>query len=61
MNLVNPKYVIEFYKVFNGTTFRNCKKPCSVIFSDKQNVDILNEEENPLRKPIFFNDIIKDN
>ena len=61
VNLVSPKYVVEFYKVFNGETFRNCKKPCSVIFSDKQNVDILNEEENPLRKPIFFTDIIKDN
>ena len=61
VNLVSPKYVVEFYEVFNGATFRNRKKPCSVIFSDKQNVDILNEEENPLRKPIFFNDIIKDN
>ena len=61
VNLVSPKYVVEFYEVFNGETFRKCKKPCSVIFSDKQNVDILNKEENPLRKPIFFNDIIKDN
>ena len=61
VNLVSPKYVVEFFEVFNGETFRNCKKPCSVIFSDKQNVDILNEEENPLRKPIFFNDTTKDN
>ena len=60
LDLVSPKYVVEFYKVFNGLTFNNCKKPCSVIFSDKQNFDNLNEEDNPLRKPIFFKDTIKD-
>lgn len=60
LDLVSPKYVVEFYKVFNGLTFNNCKKPCSVIFSDKQNFDNFNEEDNPLRKPIFFKDTIKD-
>ena len=58
VDLVSPKYVIEFYKVFNGLLLKKCKKPCSVIFSDKQNSDNINE--NPLREPIFFKDIIKD-
>ena len=58
VDLVSPKYVIEFYKVFNGLLLKKCKKPCSVIFSDKQNSDNINE--NPLREPIFFKDTIKD-
>ena len=58
IDLVSPKYVIEFYNVFNGLLLKKCKKPCSVIFSDKQNSD--NKNENPLREPIFFKDIIKD-
>lgn len=57
IDLVSPKYVIEFYKVFQGLLLKKCKKPCSVIFSDKQNSH--NENENPLREPIFFKDIIK--
>ena len=58
VDLVSPKYVIEFYKVFNGLLLKKCKKPCIVIFSDKQNSDNIND--NPLREPIFFKDTIKD-
>ena len=57
VDLVSPKYVIEFYNVFNGLLLKKCKKPCTVIFSDKQNSDNVNE--NPLREPIFFKDCIK--
>ena len=59
VNLVSPKYVIQFYKTFNGITFKHCKKPCSIVFSDKQNFDI--DNENPCRNPIIFKDYIKDN
>ena len=57
VDLVSPKYVIEFYNVFNGLLLKKCKKPCTVIFSDKQNSNNINE--NPLREPIFFKDTIK--
>ena len=59
INLVSPKYVIEFYRVFNGLNFKikNCKKPCTVVFSDKQNVDCSNDDA--LKRPIVFNDLIK--
>ena len=58
INLVKPKYVIEFYNIFNGIYFKNCKKPCSVIFSDKQTFEIVND---PMRRPIVFKDFVKDN
>ena len=56
INLVSPKYVVEFYNVFNGIYFKNCKKPCTILFSDKQNFDI---SEDPMRGPITFKDYIK--
>ena len=58
INLVSPKYVVEFYNIFNGLFFniKNCKKSCTVVFSDNQNVDCSNE--NALKRPIVFKDII---
>jgi hypothetical protein len=61
--LVKPKYVIDFYKAFNGTILgkKKCKKPCSVIWGDIQGEDFLkSNEEDPIRKPIIFKDIIQD-
>lgn len=60
VNLVSPKYVIEFYNKFNGFYFRfkNFNKSWNVIFSDNQNIDLSNED--PSRKPIIFKDTIKD-
>ena len=58
INFVNPKYVIDFYNTFEGFEFKKCKKKCSVIFSDNQNIDLSNED--PTRNPIVFNDTIKD-
>ena len=58
INLVNPKYVIEFYNIFNGLYFKNGKKPCSVIFSDKQTFENVSD---PMRRPIVFKDFVKDN
>ena len=59
INLVSPKYVIEFYRVFNGLNFKikNCKKPCTVVFSDIQIVDCSNDDA--LKRPIVFSDLIK--
>lgn len=56
VNLVNPKFVVDFYKTFNGIYLKKCKKPCIKSFSDNQNVEILND---PIRSPIFFKDCIK--
>lgn len=60
VNLVSPKYVIEFYNKFNGFYFRfkNFNKSWNVVFSDNQNIDLSNED--PSRKPIIFKDTIKD-
>ena len=59
VNLISPKYVVEFYKIFNGLNFniKNCRKPCSVVFSDKQNIDCSNDDA--LKRPIIFNDVVK--
>ena len=59
INLVNPKYVVIFYKIFNGLFFniKNCKKPCTVVFSDKQEIDCSNDDA--LKRPIIFNDCIQ--
>ena len=59
LNLVSPKYVVEFYKIFNGLFFniKNFKKNCIVVFSDKQTFDYSNE--NALKRPIIFKDIIQ--
>ena len=59
VNLVSPEHVISFYNTFNGIYFNNSKKPCTVVFSDQQNMDF--NEENPLRRPIFFKDHLKIN
>ena len=58
INLVSPKYVVEFFKIFNGLVFniKNCKKPCTVVFSDNQSVDCSNEDA--LKRPIIFTDVI---
>ena len=61
--MAKPKYVIDFYKVFNGRIFgkKKCKKPCNVIWADVQGEDFLKEcEDNPIRKPIIFKDIKTD-
>ena len=58
--MAKPKYVIDFYNTFNGKIFgkKKCKKPCNVIWADKQGDDFLkNAEEDPTRKPIIFKDI----
>lgn len=57
INLVSPKYVVEFYKIFNGMIFKKCKKPCSVVFSDKQNIDCSNDDA--LKRPIIFSDVVE--
>jgi len=57
VNLISPEYVISFYNTFNGIYFNSCKKPCIVVFSDQQNMDI--NEKNPLRSPIVFKDHLK--
>ena len=59
VNLVSPEHVISFYNTFNGIYFNNVKKACSVVYSDQQNMDF--NEENPLRRPIFFKDHLKIN
>ena len=56
VNLVNPKLVVDFYKTFNGLYLKNCKKPCTISFSDNQNIEISND---PIRSPITFKDCIK--
>ena len=60
INLVSPKYVIDFYEIFNGFYFRfkNYKKPCFVLFSDNQEIDT--SDKDPRRRPIIFKDTIKD-
>ena len=57
INLVSPKYVVEFYRILNGINLKNCKKPCSVVFSDKQNIDCSNDDA--LKRPIIFTDVVK--
>ena len=61
--MVKPKYVIDFYNVFNGKIFgkKKCKKPCKVIWADIQGEVFLKaSEDDPIRKPIIFKDIIID-
>ena len=61
--MVTPKYVIDFFNVFNGKIFgkKKCKKPCKVIWADIQGEEFLKAtEEDPIRKPIIFKDIIID-
>ena len=61
--MVKPKYVIDFYNVFNGKIFgkKKCKKPCKVIWADIQGKEFLKaNEDDPIRKPIIFKDIIID-
>ena len=61
--MVKPKYVIEFYNTFYGKILgkKKCRKPCTVIWADKQGDDFLKAtEDDPIRKPIIFKDIKKD-
>ena len=61
--MVKPKYVIDFYKTFYGKSFgkKKCKKPCNVIWADKQGEEFLKAtEDDPIRKPIIFKDIKTD-
>ena len=61
--MVKPKYVIDFYNTFNGRIFgkKKCKKPCKVIWADIQGEEFLKaSEDDPIRKPIIFKDIIID-
>ena len=41
--MAKPKYVINFYNTFNRKIFQEekCKKPCIVIWSDRQGDDFL--------------------
>lgn len=57
INLVSPKFVVDFYEIFNGIYLKNCKKPCTISFSDNQNIEITND---PIRSPITFKDCIKE-
>ena len=58
INLVAPKYVIQLYEIFNGLYFniKNCKKSCTVVFSDKQEIDCSNDDA--LKRPLIFNDCV---
>ena len=61
--MVKPKYVIDFYNVFNGKIFgkKICKKPCKVTWADIQGEEFLDpNEDDPFRKPIIFKDIINE-
>ena len=61
--MVRPKYVIDFYNVFNGMIFgkKICKKPCKVTWADTQGEELLDPtEDDPFRKPIIFKDIINE-
>ena len=61
--MVKPKYVIDFYNTFYGKSFgkKKCKKPCNVIWADKQGEEFLKAtEDDPIRKPIIFKDIKTD-
>ena len=61
--MVQPKYVIDFYKVFFGKVLgeKKCNKPCNVIWADFQGDKFLKQnEDDPLRKPLIFKDTIKD-
>ena len=49
--MVKPKYVIDFYNVFNGKIFEKkiCEKPCRVTWADIQGEELLNPtEDDPL-------------
>ena len=41
--MVKPKYVVDFYKTFNQKSLgkKKCKKPCNVIWADKQGEEFL--------------------
>ena len=59
INFVEPKYIIDFCKIFNSNfTFKSCKKPCTIIYAENQKIDI--SSEDPSRRPIIFFDTIKD-
>ena len=61
--MVKPKYVIDFYNVFNGKIFgkKICKKPCKITWADIKGEELLNPtEEDPFNKPIIFKDIINE-
>ena len=61
--MAKPKYVIDFYKTFDGLIFhkKKCKRPCKVIWADIQGNEFLKtNEDDPIRKPIIFKDIKND-
>ena len=60
--LVKPKYVVPFYKTFNGLNFnkKKCKKKCQVTWADVQGEEFLKISDDPLRSPIIFTDLIID-
>ena len=60
--LVKPKYVVPFYKTFNGLNFnkKKCKKKCRVTWADVQGDEFLKISDDPLRSPITFTDLIED-
>jgi hypothetical protein len=61
--MVQPKYVIDFYKVFFRKVLgeKKCNKPCNVIWADFQgDIFLKQNEDDPLRKPLIFKDVIKD-
>ena len=61
--MVKPKYVIDFYNVFNGKIFleNTCKKPCEVTWADIQGDELLNlTGDTPFTKPITSKDIINE-
>ena len=61
--MTHPKYVIDFYKVFSGKVLakKKCNKPSNVIWADIQGDKFLKlNEDDPIRKPLIFKDVIKD-
>ena len=59
IEMATPKFVIQFYNVFNGKYVKNLPKKFWVVYSDIQNIDAYGDD--PLRRPIVFKDYIKDN
>lgn len=60
INFIKPEFVVAFYNIFYGKILgkKKCKKPCTIIFADKQGKEAWNntEELELSRRPLFFTD-----
>ena len=61
INVIDPKYLVVFYKEFNGKILKNCKKQCIINLADIQIKDVnkIDLEKDASQNTLIFNDCDK--